>query len=69
MGDIMDNIIVKTATLEDLADIQFLNNELFVLEKENYDIRIANTKLKEENEILKQKLEALLTFIQDHKEQ
>ena len=39
------------------------------LEKERYDIRVENTKLKEENEILKQKMEALLTFIKDHKEQ
>lgn len=37
-------------------------------EKESYDLRIENTKLKEENEILNQKLEALLTFIKDHKE-
>ena len=39
------------------------------LEKENYDIRVENTRLKEENEILKQKMDALLTFIKDHKEQ
>lgn len=38
------------------------------LEKENYDIRVENTRLKEENEILKQKMDALLTFIKDHKE-
>ena len=38
------------------------------LEKESYDIRIENTRLKEENEILKQKLDALLTFIKEHKE-
>ena len=38
------------------------------LEKENYDIRVENTRLKEENEILKQKIDALLTFIKDHKE-
>ena len=39
-----------------------------ILEKENYDIRVENTRLKEENEILKQKMDALLTFIKDHKE-
>lgn len=33
----MDNIVIKIATLENLADIQFLNDELFKLEKENYD--------------------------------
>ncbi len=38
------------------------------MEKENYDIRVENTKLKEENEILKQKMDALLTFIKEHKE-
>lgn len=38
------------------------------LERESYDIRIENTRLKEENEILKQKLDALLTFIKEHKE-
>ena len=38
------------------------------LEKENYDIRVENTRLKEENEILKQKIDALLTFIKEHKE-
>ena len=37
-------------------------------EKESFDLRVENTRLKEENEILKQKLEALLTFIKDHKE-
>ena len=36
-------------------------------ERENFDIRVENTKLKEENEILKQKMDALLTFIKDHK--
>ena len=39
------------------------------LEKESYDIRVENTRLKEENEILKQKMDALLTFIKDHKEE
>ena len=38
------------------------------LEKENYDIRVENTRLKEENEILRQKMDVLLTFIKDHKE-
>ena len=40
----------------------------YALEKESYDIRVENTRLKEENEILKQKMDALLTFIKDHKE-
>ena len=39
-----------------------------LVEKENYDIRVENTRLKEENEILKQKMDALLTYIKEHKE-
>lgn len=37
------------------------------LEKENFDIRVENTRLKEENEILRQKMDAVLTFIKEHK--
>jgi hypothetical protein len=37
-------------------------------ERENYDIRVENTRLKEENEILRQKMDAILTFIKEHKE-
>ena len=36
--------------------------------KDTYDIRVENTRLKEENEILRQKMDVLLTFIKDHKE-
>ena len=39
------------------------------MERENYDIRVENTRLKEENDILRQKMDALLTFIKDHKEE
>lgn len=42
---------------------------VYALEKESYDIRVENTRLKEENEILRQKMDALLTFIKDHKEE
>ena len=38
-----------------------------VYDEEDYDIRVENTRLKEENEILSQKMDALLTFIKDHK--
>lgn len=38
------------------------------LEQENYDIRVENTQLKEENGILKQKMDAVLTYIKEHKE-
>lgn len=37
------------------------------MEKEKFDIRVENTKLKEENEILRQKIDAILTFIKEHK--
>ena len=36
--------------------------------KETYDIKVENTRLKEENEILKEKMDAILTYIKDHKE-
>ena len=37
------------------------------LEKENYDIKLENARLREENEILKQKMDAILKFIKEHK--
>lgn len=40
-----------------------------VTERENYDIRVMNEKLKEENEILRQKMDTLLTFIKEHKQE
>ena len=36
-------------------------------DQETYDIRVENTRLKEENAILRQKMDAVLTFIKDHK--
>lgn len=36
-------------------------------DQETYDIRVENTRLKEENSILRQKMDAVLTFIKDHK--
>lgn len=45
----MDNIIIRRATIEDLEIIQNLNNNLFDLEKENYDpTLIINWPLTEE---------------------
>ena len=38
------------------------------LERESYDIRVENERLREENEILRQKMDNLLTFIKEHKE-
>lgn len=37
------------------------------LERESYDIRVENTRLKEENEIMRQKLDGILTYIKEHK--
>lgn len=37
------------------------------LERESFDIRVENTRLKEENKILRQKMDTLLTFINEHK--
>ena len=37
------------------------------LEKEEYDIKVENTRLKEENDIMRQKLDNVLTFIKEHK--
>ena len=36
-------------------------------EKDTYDLKVEYTRLKEENEILRQKMDAILTFIKDHK--
>ena len=38
----MDNLLIKKATLEDLKTIQNLNNQLFELEKENYDSTLVS---------------------------
>lgn len=39
------------------------------LERESFDIRVENTRLKEENEILREKMDALLTYIKEHKQE
>ena len=38
----MDNLLIKKSTLEDLKTIQNLNNQLFKLEKENYDSTLVS---------------------------
>ena len=38
------------------------------LEREQYDIRVENTRLKEENDILRQKMDLSLTYIKEKKE-
>ena len=40
---------------------------LHSVKKDDIDIRVENTRLKEENEILKQKMDAILTYIKEHK--
>lgn len=42
VGDYLDNVNIRKATLEDLSTIQELNNSLFKLEKENYDPTLVN---------------------------
>ena len=72
MGFVKESDVKSIIFMKEEAGKRFsLNPEdipTIALEKESYDIRVENTKLKEENEILKQKLDALLTFIKDHKE-
>ncbi len=72
MGFVEEKDVKSIIFMKEEAGKRFsLNPEevpTFALEKENYDIRVENTKLKEENEILRQKMDALLTFIKDHKE-
>lgn len=72
MGFVRDLDVKSVIFMKEEAGKRFSLNPTEVpsiaLEKENYDIRVENTRLKEENEILKQKMDALLTFIKDHKE-
>jgi len=71
MGFVRDLDVKSIIFMKEEAGKRFsLNPEEvpnLALEKESYDIRVENTKLKEENEILKQKIDALLTFIKEHK--
>ncbi|MBE6150057.1 MAG: GNAT family N-acetyltransferase [Firmicutes bacterium] len=47
----MENMIIRKATLNDLYDIQLLNNQLFKLEKENFDpTLVENWPITEEGE-------------------
>ena len=71
MGFVRDLDVKSIIFMKEEAGKRFSLNPAEVpdiaLEKENYDIRVENTRLKEENEILKQKMDALLTCIKDHK--
>ena len=72
MGFVRDLDVKSIIFMKEEATKRFsLNAEEvpnIVLERESYDIRVENTKLKEENEILRQKMDTLLTFINEHKE-
>ncbi len=71
LGFVRDIDVKSIIFMKEEASKRFsLNPEevpTLALEKESYDIRVENTRLKEENEILRQKLDALLTYIKDHK--
>ena len=73
MGFVRDIDVKSIIFMKEEAQKRFsLNPEevpTIALERENYDIRVENTKLKEENEILKQKMDVLLTFIKEHKKE
>ncbi len=72
MGFVRDLDVKSIIFMKEEAGKRFSLNPAdlptIALEKESYDIRVENTRLKEENEILKQKIDTLLTFIKDHKE-
>lgn len=72
MGCVTDTDVKSIIFMKEEAGKRFsLNPEevpSITLERESFDIRVENTRLKEENEILKQKMDALLTYIKEHKE-
>ena len=72
MGFVKERDVKSVIFMKEEAQKRFSLNAdeipSITLEKENYDIRVENTKLKEENEILTEKMSALLTFIKEHKE-
>lgn len=72
MGFVKDSDVRSVIFMKEEAGKRFSLNPddipNIALEKENFDIRVENTRLKEENEILRQKMDTLLTFIKEHKE-
>lgn len=72
MGFVRDLDVKSIIFMKEEAGKRFsLNPEEvpnITLEREAYDIRVENTRLKEENEILKQKMDSILTYIKEHKE-
>ena len=71
MGFVKDKDVKSIIFMKEEAGKRFsLNTEEMPnisFEKETYDIRVENTRLKEENEILRQKIDGILTYIKDHK--
>ena len=71
MGFVKDKDVKSIIFMKEEAGKRFSLNPNDVpsiaMEKEKYDIRVENTRLKEENEILRQKIDAILTYIKEHK--
>ena len=72
MGFVRETDVKSIIFMKDEAGKRFSLNPEEVpsigFEKDKYDIRVENARLREENEILREKMDALLTFIKDHKE-
>ena len=72
MGFIAERDVKSIMFMKEEAGKRFsLNTEdipTIAMEKEKYDLRVENTRLKEENEILRQKMDAILNYIKEHKE-
>lgn len=73
LGFVVDRDVKSIIFMKEEAGKRFSLNPddipSILLEKEKYDIRVENTRLKEENAILRQKMDAILTFIKEHKMQ
>ena len=72
MGFVRETDVKSIIFMKDEAGKRFSLNPEEVpsigFEKDKFDIRVENARLREENEILREKMDALLTFIKDHKE-
>lgn len=72
MGFVRETDVKSIIFMKDEAGKRFSLNPEEVpsigFEKDKFDIRVENARLREENEILREKMDALLTFIRDHKE-
>lgn len=72
MGFVDDKDVKSIIFMKEEAGKRFSLNPddipTIALEQEKFDIRVENTRLKEENEILREKINAILKFIQEHKD-